>query len=126
MKRKMDKKEKTRRQAWRSEAHKAPSVAPARQKQVAKSARAEAKEKRLLEIISDPTIVTLIDLRQRLADLFKGTTYKGPYVRVTHKEAFEARKLKRAAKALTDIAMENHEARVDALTTKIDAAELER
>jgi hypothetical protein len=33
-----------------------------------------------------------------LSELY-GDTYKGPYVRVTHKEAFEARVAKRAAKA---------------------------
>jgi hypothetical protein len=116
MKRKMDKQEKTRRQAWRDQAQGAPS----------KDRVHHLTKRERLAVQGDPKVTVLIDMRERLADLFKGTTYVGPKVRVTHKQAFETRKLKRTAKALTDIAMEDHEARVDALTTKIDAAELER
>jgi hypothetical protein len=43
-------------------------------------------------------VVTVEAARLILGDLY-GNTYVGPYVRVTHKEAFEARVTKRAAKA---------------------------
>jgi hypothetical protein len=42
--------------------------------------------------------VVTVDPRVILGDLY-GNTYTGPWVRVTHKEAFEARVTKRAANA---------------------------
>ena len=48
------------------------------------------------------TPVVTVDPRRILGDLY-GNTYTGPSVRVTHKEAFEARVAKRAAKAETSI-----------------------
>jgi len=46
--------------------------------------------------------VVTVDPRVILGDLY-GNTYTGPSVRVTHKEAFEARVAKRAAKAEASI-----------------------
>ena len=43
-------------------------------------------------------VVTVEAARLILGDLY-GNTYVGPYVRVTHKESFEARVTKRAANA---------------------------
>ena len=48
------------------------------------------------------TPVVTVDPRRILGDLY-GNTYTGPSVRVTHKEAFEARVAKRAAKAEASI-----------------------
>ena len=48
------------------------------------------------------TPVVTVDPRVILGDLY-GNTYTGPSVRVTHKEAFEARVAKRAAKAEASI-----------------------
>jgi len=45
--------------------------------------------------------VKLADLKAILGDIY-GDTYRGPYVRVTHKEAYEKREAKRATKALAD------------------------
>ena len=96
MKQKMDKTEKIRRQAWRDQVAGAP-----------KADRTHHLTKReRLSIQGDPQVTVLIDMRERLADLFKGVTYKGPYVHVTHKQAFEARKAKRVAKALANVAIE--------------------
>lgn len=93
MKRKLAKEEKARRQAWRTAKHDEPIMIVLKH-HLTKRERL-AKE-------GDPKVTTLIDMRQRLADLFKGTTYRGPYVHVTHKQAYEKRQAKRQAKATAE------------------------
>lgn len=100
MKTKMNQAEKQRRQSWRDQAHQAPSQAAAREPQVAKSLRVKKVSEQKVEVTEAKSPIAV------LADLFKGTSYKGPYVHVTHKQAFEARELKRVAKALANVAME--------------------
>lgn len=95
MKRKLDKTESEHRKAWRLAAYaaqKAPSVT-VRYTNTPKNLR--------LPETNRPKVqapVVMIDLRQRLADMFHGITYKGPYVHVTHRDAFLTRQTKRLEK----------------------------
>ena len=148
MKSKLAPAEKNRRQAWRDQALENRTVLgpQAKQLHLPKALRTNDRigKIRQIEISEDK------EPRAVLADLFKGTTYAGPYVRVTHKHAFEARvakrALKQAASDLANVAMETQtypdgspvvcelgesaesieNRRREALTDRIDQAEEER
>jgi hypothetical protein len=106
MKTTLDPQEKIRRQAWRTVAFQSRTTDMNLTRPVHIDKRMRVIERGLqAHRARTETPVVMVDLRERIANLFKGITYRGPYVHVTHKEAFQARVLKRTAKALAEIAM---------------------
>jgi len=145
----LDKTEHERRKAWRLQAYAAtkPASVTVRHTDTPKALRVPKVKAKSV------AVGAAVDPQTVLADVFKGSTYR-PQVRVTHKQAYEARVAKRAAAKidhpkrksmkkrtsirlkyadgtpivaeLGETAEQIHARRLETLTARIDQAEVER
>jgi len=97
MKRKLDPVKKEHRMAWRLAAFAAtkPATVTVRHTDTPKALRAHRTAFKDSRGSVEPGTQSTVDLRSFVANLFKGITYKGPYVHVTHRDAFLNRQTKR-------------------------------